>query len=277
MNNKGQLIIGNLMLYVVVLVIIIGFFVYLNNTIDDRDVSVLTNYEANQLVEDTMKMLVETEGTPTDWQYASTSDVLSIGLKKNSTTNLISYNKLVRLTDESILLDNLLSDAYSYSLTIESKTNSTGETIIAGSKKSNKNIYSKSQPVIIDYDYDTTYIKDEENQCSLGHDNSQYSCKVFSINKTQLDKGEYYIVSSDTSAGYILQNSYNDQVTGSLSDGVSSINSQISSLQRQDNETITIHMESDEAFLVYDTNNRKEYLDSVLNPPVYILTLNVYT
>ncbi len=265
------------MLYIVVLVIIIGFFVYLNNTIDDRDVSVLTNYEANQLVEDTMKMLVETEGTPTDWQYASTSDILSIGLKKNSTTNLISYNKLVKLTDESILLDNLLSDAYSYSLTIESRTNSTDETIIAGNKKSNKNIYSKSQPVIIDYDYDTTYIKDEENQCSLGHDNNQYSCKVFSINKTQLDKGEYYIVSSDTSAGYILQNSYNDQVTGSLSDGVSSINSQISSLQRQDNETITIHMESDEAFLVYDTNNRKEHLDSVLNPPVYILTLNVYT
>ncbi len=276
MNNKGQLIITELMLYILLITVILGFLIYLDNTVNNKNIETLSNYEANKMLENSMDMLVNSEGTPTNWQELPTSDVKSVGLKKNSTTNLVSYDKLVKLEDNNNLLDNLLDDSISYSLVLKSEDN-ISSTTIAGNTQSNANTYSKSVPVVVDYDYETLFIDEENNNCSMNHDKNEYSCCVIFVNNSLLSEGEYYIVATSDSASYILENSYNEQINGYLKDGVASINSEINLLQKSDNESIELHLNCKDGYLVYDKNNRVSHIKSVIDPEVYTLKLDIYT
>ena len=97
MNSKGQLIITELILYIIIIVICISMILYIFNTINNNQVMTLDNRMTNQILEDTMDTLIMSEGTPSNWDNLSDKDIKTIGLRKNSLSYQISYNKLSKL------------------------------------------------------------------------------------------------------------------------------------------------------------------------------------
>ena len=66
MNSKGQLIITELILYIIIIVICISMILYIFNTINNNQVMILDNRMTNQILEDTMDTLIMSEGTPSN-------------------------------------------------------------------------------------------------------------------------------------------------------------------------------------------------------------------
>ena len=280
MNSKGQLIITDLMLYIIILVFVVGMVIYTLNILNDNNVVTLSNNELNHILQDTVDTLVKTEGSPSNWDNVSTNNIKTVGLRKNSSTLSISYNKLIKLKNNDYLVDKFIPDGLDYSLNVYSEDNPQNQLHIAGeySLSNKKNIYSKQVPIIIDYGYDIYAICNDNitNYCPYNHNNlsSNWICKPFLINKTSLNNGKYYILTNKNNE-YILSNTYNHQITDEMSIK-KEINSQLDSLLESDNDTIYIHINTQNtAYLVYDSNNLEEYLDSVYNPEVYILNLSI--
>ena len=83
MNSKGQLIITELILYIIIIVICISMILYIFNTINNNNqVMILDNRMTNQILEDTMDTLIMSEGTPSNWDNLSDKDIKTIGLRK---------------------------------------------------------------------------------------------------------------------------------------------------------------------------------------------------
>lgn len=280
MNSKGQLIITDLMLYIIILVFVVGMVIYALNILNDNNVVTLSNHELNHILQDTLDILVKTEGSPSNWDNISTNNIKTVGLRKNSSTSSISYNKLIKLKNNDYLVDKFIPEGLDYSLNMYSKDNPQNQLHIAGeySLSNKKNIYSKQVPIIIDYGYDIYAICNDNltYYCPYNHNNlsNNWICKPFLINKTSLNNGKYYILTNKNNE-YTLSNTYNHQITGEVSIK-KEINSQLDSLLESDNDTIYIHINTQNtAYLVYDSNNLEEYLDSIYNPEVYILNLSI--
>ncbi|WP_455645685.1 hypothetical protein [Methanosphaera sp.] len=283
MNSKGQLIITDLIFYIIILTIILAMIVYTMNNINNNQVSTLNNYESNQLVENTLDTLIKTEGSPTNWNTINENNIKTIGLKKDSTSSLISYDKLIKLKNNNYLLTNMFPESTTYSLIMYPKNNPENITYIAGEHTldTNKNIYSKEADIMLDYGYDIIRINgaDVNNKCPDNHDteNGSWSCKPLEINTAQIDNGIFYIITGD-STNYILANSYNQEIIGDV-ENTMDINNNLKSLIVQDNDTIYIHINTNKnnTYIIYDMNNRKDYLNYILNPEIYKLKLTIAT
>ena len=75
MNSKGQLIITELILYIIIIVICISMILYIFNTINNNQVMILDNRMTNQILEDTMDTLIMSEGTPSTWDNLSDKEL----------------------------------------------------------------------------------------------------------------------------------------------------------------------------------------------------------
>ena len=132
MNSKGQLIITELILYIIIIVICISMILYIFNTINNNQVMILDNRMTNQILEDTIDTLIMSEGTPSNWDNLSDKDIKTIGLRKNSLSYQISYNKLSKLKNNTDLIDDFFPKGLSYSLIVYPKNNPKNQEYIAG-------------------------------------------------------------------------------------------------------------------------------------------------
>lgn len=278
MNSRGQLIITDLMLYIVLLIVILAMIVYALNYINTNQVATISNYEVNQMLESTLDTLVKTEGTPENWDESK--NIKTIGLKKNSTTSSISYNKLIKLKNNNYLLDDFISEGIDYSLDLILEDNQEKSLHIAGeySLSDKENIYSRQVPIILDYDYDiyTISSNNNTNYCPENHNNlrNTWSCKSISVNKSSLINGEFYIITNKNTK-YEITNTYNEKITGNI-ENQTQINNQMDKLMKTDNDTLYIHINTqDTSYVVYDKNNQQNHLDSIYNPKVYLLKLSI--
>lgn len=278
MNNKGQIIITDILLYLIVLTIILSLIVYATNTINQDQVSRVNNKEIQQLLEDNMETLTKTSGTPSNWEDQSLNRIEIVGLKSEKNQQ-ISYEKLTRLKNNKQLLNNYFPDSIQYSLTLYPKDNPNNQILIAGQSRLTKTqVQSKNTQVIIDYGYRIIPVNngDTNMTCPYNHDN-QWKCKSITISKTLLDGGKYYII-TDANTQYIISNTYSQNITGQTDDKTC-INRQLEQLLTNQNQTIYIHTKTDtnNTCIVYDANNREEYLENVIKPEVYVLNMKIAT
>lgn len=276
MNNKGQIIITDILLYLIILTIILGIIVYAVETVNDNQINRLNNKEINNLLEDSLSTLTKTSGTPDNWEKINTQNIKTIGLKSNN-NKYISYDKLNKLKNNKELLNNNFPETIEYTLTLYPKNNKDNIEHIAGKNNisNRKQVYAKEVPIIIDYDFKLTSLKEKTDEtCVYNHDN-QWTCTSITISKTLLEQGEYYII-TDSNTNYILTNTYSENITGQTNNKIK-INNQLQQLKKNENQTITIHTKtvSNNTCLVYDKNNREKYLGEVLKPEVYILNMKI--
>ncbi|OED30774.1 hypothetical protein [Methanosphaera sp. WGK6] len=283
MNSKGQLIITDLIVYIIILTIIFSMLVYTINNINNNQVMTLNNYESNQLVETILDTLVKTEGTPANWDTITENNIKTIGLRENSTSSMISYDKLIKLKNNNYLLTNMFPEGTCYSLIMYPKNNPTNITYIAGNHTldNNKSIYSKEADIILDFGYNIFRISDNDvnNKCPYNHENKNgsWSCKPLEINNAQLGNGIFYIVTRNN-VRYILTNSYNQEVMDEV-ENTKNINNNLKTLLSNDNDTIYIHINTNKnnTYIIYDTKNRHNYLNYILDPEIYKLRLTIAT
>ena len=276
MNNKGQIIITDLLLYVIVLTIILGLIIFTMETLNDNQVTMINSNQLNDILENNLNMLVKTSGTPDNWEYLNNKDIKTIGLKSKK-NNLISYDKLLKLKNNNQLLNNYFPTGVSYELTLCSKNTSNNNMLISGTSFSNKKqVLSKSETILIDYGYQIIQFDSADNNetCYYNHD-TNWKCKAFTVNNTLLNEGEYYIITtSDTE--YILSNTFNENITDTAK-GIKKITNKIKQLTRNENETINMHTKNNNqnTYLVYDKNNRQEFLKQLTKPEIYELNLKI--
>lgn len=276
MNNKGQIIITDLLLYIIVLTIILGLIIFSMTILNDSQVTRINNKQLNNLLDNSLETLTETSGLPSKWEYMDNDDIKTVGLKSDN-NNFISYQKLMKLKNNKHLLDSYFPSGVAYELTLYPKNNENSRMLIAGNYLSNqKQVFSKSEIILIDYGYNiTSFYKDNNiNSCYYNH-NKDWTCKPFTISKSLLNEGEYYIITNDN-IEYILSNTYSENITQN-GKGIININNNLKQLIKNENETIYLHITShnNDTYLVYDKNNIEEYLNNVIKPEVYILNMKV--
>lgn len=261
------------------LTLLLSLIVYATSTLNDNQITRTNNKQINNILEDTMSTLTQTTGTPENWQYMDTQDIKIVGLKSEN-GQLLNYNKLIKLKQNKQLLDTLIPSNLEYSLTLYPKNNPNNKELIAGKEylTNKKQIQSKDTQVVLDYEYKTlSFAKDNSTgSCPYTHGND-WNCKTITITKHLLDNGKYYIV-TDSNTEYILSNTYSDNITGQTN-SIINIKTMLEQLRRNENQTIYLHIRTDtnNTCLVYDSNNREEYLETVLKPQTYVLNLKIAT
>lgn len=280
MNSKGQLFTTNLLLWIIIITIILGITVYLISVINDYEVQNSDDYELIQITDNTLDMLVKTEGSPTNWESLSSDKIESPGLKVDNSTD-VSYKKLIKLEEDSNLLKKSLPAELKYVLILYPTNNKSNKTIINGNYISNStnNVQSSSTSVIIDYGYKIYNFSDYNynNTCPYNEfHNNQFHCIILNVDKSQLNNGNYYLVTR-YSQSYKLSNTYNTTLEG-ITNQYTNINDKLNVLLcNETNDTIFIHVNGNiqDSYLVYDNGNDDNHLDSILNPLVYTLELRV--
>lgn len=278
MNNKGQIIITDILLYLIILLVIFSIVIYATVTLNDNQVTRINNKQLNNLLEDSISALTKTSGTPNNWEELNVNKVDTVGLKSPK-NQLLSYDKLIKLKNNPYLLDKYFPTGIDYSLTMYSKSNPNNEVLIAGKSNFNnkKQIQSKSTVVLFDYAFDITSFKKENMTvyCPYNH-SEQWICKTINVNDESLSSGKYYII-SDSDVKYIISNTYSENITGQTKK--TCINNQLEQLMRNQNQTIFLHIltNNNNTYLVYDTDNKEEFLDEVIKPKVYVLNMKIAT
>ena len=96
MNNKGQIIITDILLYLIILLVIFSIVIYATVTLNDNQVTRINNKQLNNLLEDSISALTKTSGTPNNWEELNVNKVDTVGLKSPK-NQLLSYDKLIKL------------------------------------------------------------------------------------------------------------------------------------------------------------------------------------
>ena len=280
MNSEGQLIISDLLLYLVLLTFVFILIIYLYGVIDDDSTDVVGDSYYNNKLNSLMSMLVLSSGSPSNWEYLSDEKIDSIGLCKSNESYVISYDKLIRLRDDDYLLDKFFCDV-DY-VRLYPRDNPDNSINIHGKYTSgtNKNILTKSVVVIMDYGFDILPIVNDtiDYNCPLNHFNDSHSwtCKSILVDSSRLSNGKYYLV-TNRSCRYVLSNTYGDSYSYHSS-GYADITDKIKTLcNDNDNETITIHIDNSNTtnYLVYDDKDRYNHIASVIYPEVYIIQIGL--
>lgn len=276
MNNKGQIIITDMLLYLIILMVIFSLVIYATVTLNDNQVTRINNKQLNQLLEDSLSTLTKTSGTPKNWEELNINNVDNIGLKSTE-GQLLSYDKLIKLKNNPKLLDKYFPNYLDYSLTLYPKNNVNEKELIAGKNNFNnkKQVQSRNTRVLFDYGFSTVSFNKENSReaCPYRHDN-QWICKAININESLLSSGKYYII-SESNIEYILSNTYSENITGQTNKLY--INSQLEQLIKNTNQTIYLHIKADNnnTYLVYDTKDRENFLNEVINPKAYVLNMKI--
>ena len=94
-DTKAQLIIADLVVYIIVFMIIIAIITTLTIAFDRKESEIINNQEYDMIAQNTINALIKSTGTPTNWDKTPTSNIKMIGLRSNETTNMISYIQLI--------------------------------------------------------------------------------------------------------------------------------------------------------------------------------------
>lgn len=276
-DTKAQLIIADLVVYIIVFMIIIAIITTLTIALDRKESEIINNQEYDMIAQNTINALIKSTGTPTNWDKTPTSNIKMIGLRSNETTNMISYMKLVKLKQNPQLMNKLLDYNIAYELTLKDVQNPQNTEIIIKShhNQNNKNIYTKDAIVKLDYGYNITQIKTQTNIiCPMNH-TQNYECMPITVENSTLRDGSYYLLSNCSNNYYIIENSHNENTTGHMVNDT--INQKMASLMNNVNETLYFHVNSGggDVYLIYDVNNIKPNYENITTK-THILTLKIY-
>lgn len=280
MNSRAQIILTDLLLYLIVLSFVLVFSLYLYSNLDINSSDELTMQSMQDYVDDLCDVLLKTGGNPNSWYLSNSDDIRTIGLACNS-SYVISYDKLLRLREDNDLIYTVLPSFLKCNIVISSTSNSSNSFNIINSytSETNKNIFTKEVPIIIDYGYNISNIYDNNsiNSCPYNHLNSSNSwyCKSFNINKSQLNNSDVYLVGKDFKI--MLSNSYGDSINASSKSYIN-INKYLDDLITGSEDTIYIHISCDNPnnYLVFDYNNRPEFLNTIYDNNYYKIIIQVY-
>lgn len=217
MNNHGQLILNDLLLYIIIITIIVGIVFQLINTIDEREVMVVNNHETNKACEDALEMLM-------------------VELKENNSTAL-SYDKIINLKEHPELIHNILPGDYACELTVENDDSKL--VIINTTTQLKSNTYVKQRYITLNYNLNKTPFKSyiKTTTCTLRHDNN-WNCIQIHVDKNNLNINFYYLITPKPQK-YIITNTHNEQITDTTNNNC--INEKLK-LLTSNTETLTIHL-----------------------------------
>lgn len=273
MKTHGQLIITDLLLYIIIITLIVGIIIGFTHSINEKQSNTLNHHEIDTIAQNTINTLTMNTGTPTNWQDENTYNII-IGLKHDENHSKLSYTKIEKLKKNPQLIQQLIPDNLNYELTLENNTHK--QTLSKNTPDLNKtNIYVKSKPVKIDYDINITSINSNKNNttCPLKHD-TNYNCIPYTLNHEKLENGKYYLV-SDIQLDCIITNTYNNEIKIKTNNN-NPINDEIAKLIRNENQTIYIHIQNNNnTYLIYDTHNIKPTYN-MINNENYVLKLKIY-
>ena len=267
MNSKGQIIITDLIFYLIIITAILSILIYSFAVINDSQVENIEIANMNQVLEDVTGTLM-TPGIPYNWH--ETGNVEQVGLSVNNSSDRISYQKVMRLNENPELLGDYFPAGIMYSIYLE-PLNKSEENITIADTGLGKNVYQKTRNVVMDYGYESLLIKNVDC-CPLNHTDN-YTCGFINVNRTGLNEGKYYLV-SENGTTYLLSNTYNEIITGDDTE----LNSNMNILLHGDGDTIHIHIpDKKNTYIVYDKFNQKDKLYSVLEPDIYTLHIEAST
>lgn len=282
MNSKGQIAILDLLLYLLVLTLVLAVALYMYNMIEDTSSGMVHDKQNNEKLNNLADFLCKSPGSPSNWDILPADDIQRVGLCVSNDSYLISYDKLLRLKRDYNLIHTLIPSVYKCNIYIYPTDNPSQITNIVHTYTSqdNNSILTRRIPIIIDYGYDITSIESSNNNntCPYNHfhQGNLWKCKSFNITTHDLTTGHYHIISKNSN--YMLSNTYGENITGHINSHYE-ITSQLDSLIHQQEDIIYIHINSNhyDNYLVYDKNNRIEYLNNVAQPEKYTMVIEVST
>jgi len=276
MNCRGQMVLVELLFYVLCLVIVLALVFYSFDYVDNSQVAFVENSYMVSGVDDLSRILTTTSGTPTYWDRVDSSRVRTVGLCVNDSSDVISYDKILKLKSNNSLMEGLIPSGYKYCVSIYPEGHVEDRMLIAGDYiGSGVSVESRDVPVVVDFGFNYSRFTGG-GSCPMGHDDG-WKCMPLNVNRSLLSGGHYYIL-SNSSAEFVVSNTSAVSSTSTCS-GRCDVTNIFNSLVASDNDTLYIHLHSNknDSYIVYDANNRSNFLDSVRDNRIYIITVQLST
>ena len=142
-DTKAQLIIADLVVYIIVFMIIIAIITTLTIALDRKESEIINNQEYDMIAQNTINA-EEVANHPVVYSGKEVTgytcdNIKMIGLRSNETTNMISYMKLVKLKQNPQLMNKLLDYNIAYELTLKDVQNPQNTEIIIKSHHNQNN------------------------------------------------------------------------------------------------------------------------------------------
>lgn len=211
-DKRGNVYITSILITVIILIIITGVsFTIMNNTINtvNQDIG---NSKLNHITDESLNLLISTEGSPVNWEKLNINSSTVCGLKSSNNYSLVlSYEKIIRLSENYNILikNNIFNNKINSQLIIKPLNYKIDDIKLGNNPISINNIYSRKRIILIDY-YTNYKIKDldSDNNYKCKNHNNQWICTYFNSNN-DLNKYDYYLICENYSNSYYIVNEYN--------------------------------------------------------------------
>lgn len=215
MNEKGILFSTDMLLSIIILTIIIGVSSELLDMHREISHENLQRYYFERSISETTQILINTPGSPSNWETLPTTNNVIPGLSTNENSNILSYDKICKLKATPELCSKILPLQVHANITIYPKDESIPPITIKSENGDPNEIFIVNRTV--QCDFYKKYVILELNSKSKGcYRHGTWKCGYFRVTNGETERKDYYLLSDDPGILWIMdtpENKSNEENT----------------------------------------------------------------
>lgn len=198
MNEKGLVFSTDILLSIIILTVIIGISSELSDINREVTHENLQRYYLERSISETTQILINTPGSPSNWETLPTTNNVIPGLSTNENSNILSYDKICKLKSTPELLTKILPPQIHANITIYPKDESIPPIKIKSEEGNPNEIFIVNRTLQCDFykKYVILELNSKSNNC-YRHDT--WKCGYFMVTIEEIEHNNYYLLADNPS------------------------------------------------------------------------------
>ncbi|BAW30767.1 MAG TPA: hypothetical protein PLO64_03015 [Methanothermobacter sp.] len=202
MNEKGLVFSTDMLLSMIILTIIIGIssnLIDINRQITHEN---LQRYYLERIVSETTQTLINSPGSPSNWETLPDTTNVIPGLSTNESSNVLSYDKICKLKATPELSNKILPQVHA-NITIYPKNNDIPPIQIKSEEGNPKETFIINRTVQCDFykKYVILEINSKSNPC---YRHETWKCGHFKVTMEEIEENNYYLLLDNPGITWIM-------------------------------------------------------------------------
>jgi len=203
MNEKGLIFSTDILLSIIILTIIIGVSSELLDMHREINNENLQRYYFERSISETTQILINTPGSPSNWETLPSTNNIIPGLSTNENSNILSYDKICKLKATPELCSKILPLQVHANITIYPKDENIPPVNIKSENGTPNEIFTVNRTV--QCDFYKKYVILELNSRSNGcYRHRTWKCGHFRVTDEEIERKDYYLLSDNPRIQWII-------------------------------------------------------------------------
>ncbi|MDI3484356.1 MAG: hypothetical protein PWQ74_943 [Methanobacteriaceae archaeon] len=249
MKEEGLVFSTDVLLSMVILIVIMGVssdLMDMNREIDHEN---LQRYYFERVVSETTEILIDTPGSPNNWETLPTTDNVIPGLSSNESSKILSYDKISKLKATPELLNKIFPPQVHANITIY-PWNNIPPIRIRCEDGTPQEIFVVNRTVQCDF-YKKYVILDLNSKSNSCYRHGTWKCGYFKTTYEEIERNNYYLLADNPGILWIMDTPENKSDEENLYESPVLLNDRIRSLLSSNSSGIIwIHAKSDGNVLI---------------------------